>query len=86
MTNVIRVFLIFFLLIPGVVIADSYAEDTVVEVAEVVQTVRYCTADCLLQEKMFIGQDLSISCEVLYCPNELCELKPSSISNCEITK
>lgn len=91
MTNIIRVFLIFFLLIPGAVIADSYkkVEDTatsdIVEITPVPTNV-YCTTDCIIVEKTLVSDDLSIKCEVLYCSNELCELVPSSISNCKIVK
>jgi len=75
------------LIIPTVVVADSY-KPNVVDVVEIETThvVNYCTADCSTVEKVFTNEALSISCEVLYCNDELCQLAPSSISNCEIVK
>lgn len=46
----------------------------------------YCTADCVTREEVFVKDEVSISCEVTYCRNEQCDLKPSSILNCKLLK
>lgn len=44
----------------------------------------YCTADCVVRQEVFTKDELSITCEVTYCRNDQCELKPTSISGCYI--
>lgn len=75
------------LIVPTVVVADSY-KPSVVDIVEVETTpvVNYCTADCSTVEKVFTNEEISISCQVLYCNDELCQLVPSSVSNCKIVQ
>ena len=80
-----KILLIVFLLlaIPQVARSDGFvASNKVIITPETT----YCTADCVTRTEVFTKDEVSISCEVAYCRDEACVLKPSNVSNCQLVK